>query len=86
MCDDRVRTLLTRRAIQWEEFLQKIIDTVKENGYKEKLFKPEIERLILRHSSIRDIEKDIINGFSGIEKLNPEVKSWLKGKPIIVAK
>jgi hypothetical protein len=86
MCNDRIKTILTRRAIQWEEFLQEIINKVEENGYQNKLFKPELERLILRHASIQVVKNDIINGFSGVNKVNKEVESWMKGKPISVVR
>jgi len=72
---------MNRRAIQWENFLDGIIKKIEDNGYEKKLWKPEIERLILRHTSIKEIEKDIVNGFQGIEIVNKEVEAWMKGKP-----
>ena len=86
MCNDKVKTVLTRRAVQWDDFLQEIIEKVEEIGYKNKLYKPELERLILRHSAIQIVKQDIILGFNGVNKINKEVEAWMKGKPISVVR
>jgi hypothetical protein len=82
MSNGKIKTIFSRRAFEWEEFLKKIIERIEENGYDKKLYKPEIERLILHHRNIKDIEKDIVDAFQGVDEVNKEVESWIKGKPI----
>lgn len=80
MSNGECKTVLTRRAVQWENFLDKIVSKIKENGYTKPIFKIEIERLILKNSKIKEIGEEVIGGFKGIEEVNPEVKAWMKGK------
>lgn len=79
MTNGNMKTIHTRRAIEWDNFLERIINQIEENGYYKKLWKPQIERLILRHAKIMQIEEDIIKGFKGIKKVNMEVETWIKG-------
>lgn len=79
MTNGKMKTILTRRAIEWDDFLEKIIEKIEEDGYEKKLWKPQVERLILRHIKARQIAKDIIKGFQGVEKVREDVEVWIKG-------
>ncbi len=55
-----MKTILTRRAIEWEKFLDSILRARGENGEK-KLKKPELERLILHNFGISQLKEDMIS-------------------------
>ena len=56
-----MKTIMTRRAIEFDNFLEKIIKKREEKGMLPVLKKPEIERLILRNFVISKLEEDMIN-------------------------
>lgn len=56
-----MRTIVTRRAIEWEKFLNSIIEAREERGEKVKLKKPELERIILHNFMIPQLKEDMIN-------------------------
>ena len=56
-----MKTIMTRRAIEWDNFLERIIKKREEKGMLPMLKKPEVERLILRNFSISELEQDMIN-------------------------
>lgn len=80
MVNGKVKTILSRRTLEWDIFLKKIIEKIKENGYDKNLWETEIERLVLKHKLIKIIEKDIIDGFQGVKKVRLEVEQWMRGK------
>lgn len=80
MSNGNEKTVLMRRSLEWDGFLQELIDEIEENGFILKITKPQIERLILHHKSIMDIKNDIIKGFKGIESIRPEINMWMKGE------
>lgn len=80
MSNGNQKTILTRRALEWDDFIMETIEKIREVGYPEIVKKPEIERLFLRHKCSREIQEAIVNGFKGIKKVNVEVESWMKGK------
>ncbi len=57
----KMKTILTRRAKEWDNFLQSIIDKREENGNGIKLKKPELERIILHHLGNPKLKEDMIN-------------------------
>lgn len=69
-----MKTILTRRAIEWEKFLECIILTRKENGERIKLKKPELERIILHNFLIPQLKKDMIN-----LEITKREEVWMKG-------
>ena len=56
-----MKTILTRRAIEWENFLNSILKEREENGEVIKLKKPELERIILHNFMITKLKEDMIN-------------------------
>ncbi|KKL44382.1 hypothetical protein LCGC14_2366250 [marine sediment metagenome] len=56
-----MKTIMTRRAIEWENFLNSIIKAREERGEKLKLKKPELERIILHNFAIPQLKQDMIN-------------------------
>ncbi len=67
-------SILTRRAIEWEKFLEVIINTREEKDMKPKLKKPQLERIILHHFSIQKIKKDMID-----LEIKEREKKWMNG-------
>ena len=67
-------SILTRRAIEWEKFLESIINTREEKDMKPKLKKPQLERIILHHFSIQKIKEDMIN-----LQIKEREKKWMNG-------
>lgn len=55
-----MKTILTRRAKEWDNFLNSILEARGENG-ETKLKKPELERLILHNFGISKLKEDMIN-------------------------
>lgn len=56
----KMKTILTRRAKEWDNFLGSILEKRGENG-ETKLKKPELERLILHNFLISKLKEDMIN-------------------------
>lgn len=80
MANDKIKTIVTRRSIDMDKFLETIIKKVKDEGCNLPLKKVHIERLLLKHRLANDIASDIIVGFRGIRKVNPQVENWMRGK------
>lgn len=55
-----MKTIMTRRAMEWENFLDSILEARGGNG-ETKLKKPELERLILHNFMIPKLKKDMID-------------------------
>lgn len=55
-----MKTIMTRTAKEWDDFLTSILEERGENGGT-KLKKPELERLILHNFSITKLRKDMID-------------------------
>ncbi len=55
-----MKAILTRRAKEWDDFLNSIIEERNRNGEIE-LKKPELERLILHNYSIPKLKEDMID-------------------------
>lgn len=55
-----VKSIMTRTAKEWDEFLNSILEGRNKNG-DVKLKKPEIERLILHNFRIVELKEDMIN-------------------------
>lgn len=55
-----MKTVLTRRAKEWDNFLNSILEERRENGEEVKLKKPELERLILHNFLITRLKEDMI--------------------------
>ena len=55
-----MKAILTRRAKEWDEFLNSILEERGENG-ETKLKKPESERLILHNFAITKLKGDMIS-------------------------
>lgn len=79
MSNQEMKTVMKRRAIQWDKFLELTIKEIQNTGCEIKIKKVEIERLIMRHRKIREIQHDIIQGFFGLKKVNEKVMEWMKG-------
>lgn len=73
------KSVLTRRAEQWDKFLDEIISKIEENGFPKRLSKPQVERLILHHKDIHKIKEELVLAFQGLQKVKPEVKKWMHG-------
>jgi len=71
---------LQRRSIEWEVFLNEIIDEIEEDGFPLKPHKTQVERLILHHKTMPTIKKEIIDGFKGIQKVNKQTRRWMNGE------
>ena len=56
-----MKTILTRRAIEWDNFLNSILEEREKNGESKRLKKPELERIILHNFTIGKIKEDMIN-------------------------
>lgn len=56
-----MKTVQVRRAKEWDDFLQSIIDAREENGNGVKLKKPELERIIVHHLGNPKLKEDMIN-------------------------
>ncbi len=67
-------SILTRRAIEWEKFLESIINIREEKDMKPKLKKPQLERIIIHHFSITRLKEDMIN-----LEINEREKKWMDG-------
>ncbi len=80
MSNGKLKTIWARRTVEWDNFLDSVIEKIMENGYDKKLFKTYIERLILKHANIKIIEQEIIGGFQGVKEPRQEVEEWMKGK------
>lgn len=68
-----MKTVLTRRAKEWHDFLESIIKAREKNGDLPKLKKPELERLILRNLTMPQIKQEVID----IEITDRELR-WIK--------
>ncbi len=68
-----MKTILTRRALEWENFLESILKEREENGMDRKLKKPELERIILHNFSIPKIKEDMVN-----LEITEREERWLK--------
>lgn len=68
-----LKSILTRRAIEWEKFLESIIQAREENG-EIRLKKPELERIILHHLLITTLREDMIQ-----LQINDREKKWMEG-------
>lgn len=62
-----------------DEYLQRIVNKIKENGYLEKIDKIKVERLMIRSILMEKLSQEIIKNFEGIKKVNPEVERWMNG-------
>lgn len=69
-----MKSILTRRAIEWEMFLKSILEERKRIGKDDGLKKTELERLILHNFAITKLKMDLIN----LEITEREIR-WLKG-------
>ncbi len=56
-----MKTIMTRRAIEWDNFLERIIKKREEKGMLPVLKKTELERLILHNFAISKLEQDMID-------------------------
>ena len=77
MCDKKYT--LQRRSVKMDEYLQRIVNKIKENGYLEKIDKIKVERLMIRSILMEKLSQEIIKNFEGIKKVNPEVERWMNG-------
>ncbi len=68
------KTILTRRAIEWERFLDSIIGAREDNGEIIKLKKPQLERIILHNFVMQKLKEDMIN-----LEINEREKKWMEG-------
>lgn len=68
-----MKTVLTRRALEWDNFLEIIIKAREEIGEFPKLKKPELERLILHNFAISELREDMIN-----LKISEREEGWMK--------
>ena len=68
-----MKTVQVRRSIEWENFLDSILNEREKNGECTKLKKPELERLILRNLSMGQIKQEVID----IEITEREMR-WIK--------
>ena len=68
-----MKTVLTRRAAEWDNFLETIINAREEKGQFPKLKKPELERLILHNFTITELREDMIN-----LKINEREEAWMR--------
>lgn len=55
-----MKTILTRRAMEWDNFLGSILSQRENNGNPIKLKKPELERLILHNLLIPQLKEEMI--------------------------
>lgn len=56
-----MKTVLTRRAKEWDNFLESILKEREKNGELLKLKKPELERLILHNFLIPQLKEELIS-------------------------
>jgi len=77
MCDKKYT--LQRRSVKMDEYLQRIVNKIKGNGYLEKIDKIKVERLMIRSILMEKLSQEIIKNFEGIKKVNPEVERWMNG-------
>lgn len=68
------KNILTRRAIEWDRFLDSIIESREEKNMEVKLKKPELERLILHNFLITKLKEDLIN-----LEITEREKQWMLG-------
>ena len=55
-----MKTIMRRRAREWDDFLERIIKKREEKGMLPLLKKPELERLILHNFAIPELEADMV--------------------------
>ena len=79
MTNGQIRTVKARRTQDWENILIETINKIEETGYPKPPKKTEVERLFCHHAYIKLIQKAIIEGFSGLKVVRPEVKKWMRG-------
>jgi hypothetical protein len=81
MSNGKMKTIMTRRSLEFDNFLDETIRIIKENGFPAKLQKVHIERLLTKHKASREIiQKAIIDGFRGVTKLSPQASMWMTGE------
>ena len=56
-----MKSIMTRGAKEWDNFLNSILEERKQNGKNIDLKKPELERLILHSFLITQLREDMIN-------------------------
>ena len=68
---------------EFDKLIEKLISIVAESGYPARLKKTEVLRLLLHYNPSRKYLnkalEEIVNGFNGIKRINPEVEKWMKG-------
>lgn len=84
MSNGNIKTAMKRTPVEWSDLIDEVIKKIEENGYPEKLKEPEIIRLLVHfrpaRSELDNAFAKIVQGFQGIQKVNPEVEKWMKGK------
>lgn len=84
MVNGNLKLVKVRIPLEFDKLIEKLISIVEENGYKERLKKTEVVRLLVYYNPSRKFLnkalEEIVNGFRGIEKVNPEVEKWMRGK------
>lgn len=83
MSNGNAKTTMRRMPVEWLELLNSVIRKIEENGFPEKVFDTEIVRLLVHFNPARKhlnkALEEIIQGFQGVQKLNPEVERWMRG-------
>ena len=67
-----MKAILTRRAKEWDNFLDSIIEERNGNG-EIRLKKPELERLILHNFGIKKVREDMVN-----LKITEREEAWMR--------
>ncbi len=68
-----MKTISVRRSIEFNLFLESILEERERNGEIIKLKKPELERLLLHNFVIIQLKKDMIN-----LKITKREKQWMR--------
>ena len=66
--------------MEWDNFLDTILQARKENGEDIDIKKPELERLILHNFSIANLREDMIN-----LQITEREEAWMKGMKGVLA-
>lgn len=84
MSNGNGKTQLQRTPVEWVNLMNITIEKIEEDGYPKKLFIPEVIRLLVHYRPAREhlnkAIEEVMKGFYGVEKLNPEVEKWMKGR------
>ena len=90
MSNGNIKTKIAKIPIEWDKLISDTIRKIGEKGYKQKVYSPEIIRLLIHFNPARQhLNKAlelIMEGFNGIDRVSPEVEKWMKGycQPVIM--